>query len=54
VKKNKTPTDILENIRWFIKFPLKKRLELSEQDSNVIKFFRKLKIEKDAVSKRSN
>jgi len=49
--KKRTPKDVLENIRWFIKFPLKKRLELSEKDSKTIEFFRKLKIKPHAISK---
>jgi len=51
MKKKKIDKDILENIRWFLKFPLRKRLELSAKDSKSIEFFRKLKIKKHAISK---
>ena len=53
-KRNKTEEDVLENIRWFIKFPLEKRFELSEKDSQTIKLFRKLKIKKYVEQKRSS
>lgn len=36
--------EILANIRWFSKFPLEKRFEISEEDAGAVLELRNLKI----------
>lgn len=36
--------EILANIKWFLKFPLEKRLEISQKDTEIISKLKKLKI----------
>ena len=43
--------EILANIRWFSKFPLEKRFELSEEDAKAVLELRNLKIENNEKSK---
>lgn len=42
--------EILENIKWFKKFPLEKRMELAYRNIKAIKVLRGLKPKKHAVS----
>jgi len=43
--------EILANIRWFSKFSLEKRFELSEEDARAVLEFRNLKIGNNEKSK---
>ena len=44
-KANRNLKDIVENIKWFSKFSLEKRLRLSEEDAKAIETLRNLRIE---------
>jgi len=43
--------EILANIRWFSKFSLEKRFEISEKDAKAVLELRNLKIENNEKSK---
>jgi hypothetical protein len=51
MKKNKIDKDIKENIKWFSKLSLEKRLEIAEEDKRAIETLRSLRIEKYAGAK---
>jgi len=53
-KKADERKEIKENIKWFKKFSLEKRLEIAELDSKTTSILRNLKIEGYAKPKRAN
>lgn len=46
--------EIRDNIKWFSKFPLKKRLEIAEMDTKITLKFKNLKIKDYEKSKRTS
>jgi hypothetical protein len=44
MKETTDSKEILENIRWFIKFPLRKRLEIAYKQMKAIKILRGLSL----------
>ena len=53
-KKLDDKKEIKENVRWFSKFPLEKRLEISEKDAKTIKILRSLSLKGYEKPKRTD
>jgi hypothetical protein len=51
--KKKTDEEIKKNIKWFKKFSLEKRLNLSEIDRKVTEFLRRLTVKSHAKPRRA-
>lgn len=54
MKKKSEKKTIIENIKWFKKFPLEKRFEIAFQQIKAIKILGGLKLKKYATSSRTS